>query len=90
MDPLRITMTFTVTDGDISSELRQKIEMVEKCIATALRANNLTAVIEFHKKGISLLETAKLSPHQVEISLRNSFQFSLWRWIVQKLSKISK
>ena len=58
--------------------------MVEKCIASSLRANNLDAVLEFHKKGISLYEASGKTPHQVEISLRNSFQFALWRWIVQK------
>ena len=65
--------------------MRQKIGMVEKCIASALRANNLEAVLEFHKKGICLYEAdGVVTPHQVEISLRNSFQFALWRWIVQK------
>ena len=56
------------------------MEIVEKCIADALRKNDLKSVVDFHKKDILLLETAELTPHKLEISLRNSYQFALWRY----------
>ena len=68
----------------VSPELRQKLEIVEKCIATALRNNNLESVVEFHKKDILLLESAGVTPHKLQISLRNSFQFALWRFLTEK------
>ena len=67
-------------DSSVSPDLRQKLEIVEKCIAAALRKNDLKSVVDFHKKDILLLETACLTPHKLEISLRNSYQFALWRY----------
>ena len=68
----------------MSPELRQKLEIVEKCIATALRNNSLESVVKFHKKDILLLESAGVTPHKLQISLRNSFQFALWRYLTEK------
>ena len=70
----------------VTPELRQKLEIVEKCIATALKNNNLESVVEFHKKDILLLEAAEVTPHRLEISLRNSFQFALWRYLTENMN----
>lgn len=68
----------------MSKDLRQKLEIVEKCIAGALKSGDLESVLGFHKKDILLLEAARVTPHKLEISLRNSFQFSLWRYLTHQ------
>ena len=64
-------------------ELRSKLEIVERCIAAALKNNQLESVVDLHKKDILLLESAQLTPHGMEISLRNSFQFALWKYFTE-------
>ena len=72
-----------ILETAVSPELRQKLEIVEKCIVTALKNNNLASVVELHKKDILLLESAGVTPHRLQISLRNSFQFALWRFLTE-------
>ena len=72
---------FTFIDSHVPKELRSKLEIVEKCIATSLKKNDMKSCVEFHKKGILMLEDAKLSPHRLEVSIRNSFQHSLWKYL---------
>ena len=62
-------------------ELRARLQMVERGIAAALGRGELHKAVELHLRCVDLL--AELAaPHQLHVSLRNSLQFSLWRWIV--------
>ena len=80
-----MTLHHLVIDSRIPPALRQKLEIVEKCIATSLQKKDFKAAVDFHKKDVLLLEEAKLTPHRLEISLRNSFQFALWRYFGEQM-----
>ena len=73
-----------IAEGGVRPTLRQKLEIVEKCIASSLKKKDFKAAVDFHKKDILLLEEVKMTPHKLEISLRNSFQFALWKYLSQQ------
>jgi hypothetical protein len=55
--------------------------VVEKCIQSALGKGDLAAALDLHLRDQELLESAGLGRHQLAVSLRNSLQFTTWRWI---------
>ena len=76
--------TFDQLETKVRPELRQKLEVVEKCISTALARGDLKAVYDLHLRDVLLLESGSVSPHVLEVSLRNSLQFACWRFMIQQ------
>ena len=75
---------FEELPSEVKPELRQKLEVVEKCIATALAKGDLKTVYDLHLRDVLLLESGCVSPHVLEVSLRNSLQFACWSYIIKQ------
>ena len=58
---------------------------MEKCIQSALGKGDLAAALDLHLRDQAVLESAGLGRHQLAISLRNSLQFTAWRWVHKAL-----
>jgi len=75
--------TFDKLPVKVKPELQQKLEVVEKCISSALGKGDLKAVYDLHLRDAKLLESSCMNPHRLQVSLRNSLQFACWSWMVQ-------
>ena len=76
--------TFDQLETKVNPDLRQKLEVVEKCIATALAKRDLKTVYDLHLRDVLLLESGCVSPHVLEVSLRNSLQFACWSFLIHQ------
>ena len=73
--------TFDHLDSNLPADLKTKLQVVEKCIQSALGKGNLSLALDLHLRDQRLLEGAGLGFQQLAISLRNSLQCTVWRFI---------
>ena len=73
--------TFDHLDSSLPPDLMAKLQVIEKCIQSALGKGNLSLALDLHLRDQRLLEAAGLGFQQLAISLRNSLQCTVWRFI---------
>ena len=73
--------TFDHLDSSLPPDLMAKLQVIEKCIQSALGKGNLSLALDLHLRDQRLLEAAGLGFQQLAISLRNSLQCTVWRFV---------
>ncbi|XP_023325824.1 uncharacterized protein LOC111699383 [Eurytemora carolleeae] len=70
-----------IADKLVALEM-ENIECIEK--------GNIDKAVESHKKEITLIQGGLSEPHQLPVTIRNSFQFCWWKKVVQYLQQLEQ
>ena len=88
--------------ADIPTEVQEQLRPIEKENAAALRCVKIYSIVctfiifrsgdidkalSGHHKEITLLQEKVPEPHQIHVTMRNSFQYCWWNKIANELSK---